>query len=273
VDLEIQIGMLGSMTAAIDGTSVLPTAAKPRQILAVLALNAGQAVQTSALVEELWSSRPPRSAPTTLQTYVLQLRRRLAEATPASGPAAKDVLVTSSGGYLLAISPAQTDVGRFEAALPRGQQALAADDDHLASEVLGQALKLWRGPLAADLPHGRRLELEAMRLEENRLGALELRIAADMRLGRHAALLGELTALAGEYPMHEHLHGQLMLALCRAGRTGESLEVYRRLRCTLVNELGLEPTEHVRLLHQQILRCEPPMCAPGGIPQRIAMAS
>lgn len=270
--MEFEIRLLGSMTGTIDGVSVLPSAAKPRQILALLALSPGEAVQTAALIEELWGVRPPRSVVTTLQTYVLQLRRKMAEALPPGGPSAKEVLVTTSGGYLLAVTPGHTDVGRFQSLLPLGQQQLEAGDDAAASALLGQALALWRGPLMADAPHGRRLDIEAMRLEENRLGALELRIAADMRRGGHLGLLGELTALAEQYPMHEHLHGQLMLALYRSGRTSESLEVYWRLRGTLIDELGLEPAVHIQQLYQAILRCDPPLSAPGGIQERTLLA-
>ncbi|MFJ2865832.1 BTAD domain-containing putative transcriptional regulator [Kitasatospora sp. NPDC087314] len=245
------------MSARVDGASVLPTAAKPRQVLALLALHPQEIVQIPALIEELWGGTPPVSALTTLQTYILQLRRRLTAALPPGGPGAKEVLVTVPGAYLLAVPVEQTDVGGFERLLPAGRRALGSGDAATASRLLHQALDLWRGPVTADVPHGRRLEIEAMRLEESRLGALELRISADMRLGAHARLLGELTALTARYPLHENLHAQLMLALYRSGRTSEALDVYRALRATLVEELGLEPAAKLQRLHQAMLSADP----------------
>nr|WP_280701157.1 AfsR/SARP family transcriptional regulator [Kitasatospora sp. GP82] len=246
------------MRARISDVGVLPAAAKPRQVMALLAVRAGQIVTVDALTEELWGESPPRSAVTTLQTYVLQLRRRIAAALgDETGAAAKDLLATVYGGYRLALPADAVDVHRARALIDRGQQALAAGEDRTGCRLLHEALGLWGGPMLVDVPKGRQLGIECLSLEEERLGALELRIEADLRLGRHTELLGELTALTAEHPTHENLHAQHMIALYRAGRSGKALEVFRRLRSTLIDEIGLEPSPRVQRLHQAILAGNP----------------
>jgi DNA-binding SARP family transcriptional activator len=256
--VDIQIGLLGPMTARIGDVSILPTAGKPRQALALLALQANQVVSVPALMEEIWGADLPRSAPTTLQTYILQLRRKLNEAAQCrpSG-AAKSILATVHGGYRLALPSGCVDAHCFIELLGRGQEALRGADDPEASRLLGAALALWRGPMLVDVNHGRMLEIETLRLEETRLGALELRISAELRLGRHMDVLGELTALTAKHTMHENLHAQLMIALYRAGRPGGALEVFRQLRATLIDELGLEPCPSLQRLHQAVLNSDP----------------
>ncbi|GAA0668371.1 hypothetical protein GCM10010193_20220 [Kitasatospora atroaurantiaca] len=254
----MEIGLLGSLSAHEQETSVVPSAAKPRQVLALLALQAGRVVTVPTLIEELWGDHPPRSATTTLQTYVLQLRRRIAEALgDRPGCSAKDILTTHHGGYLLEVQPGNIDVHEFERQAGLGRAALHAGDDRTASLLLGQALALWRGPALVDVQIGRVLEIEALRLQEARLGALEGRIGADLRLGRHTDLLSELTVLSARHPMHEGLHAQFMIAQYRAGRAWQALETYRRLRGTLDAELGLEPSPRIQQLHQSILVADP----------------
>lgn len=262
--MDMEIGLLGPMSATVDGRSMLPSASKPRQVLALLSLRPRYVVQTEVLIEELWGAAPPRSVLTTLQTYVLQLRRGLSQVLPPDGPRAKDVITTSRGGYFLTVGQGSTDVGRFDDLFVRGQRAFRAGDCADASRLLGEALGLWRGPVVADARHGRTLEIESARLEADRLSARELRISAELRLGGHLALLGELTALAGTYPLHERVHGQLMLALHRAGRTAEAVGAFHRLRRTLIEELGLEPTRHIRQLHQALLFPDTVALAHGG---------
>ncbi|WAX82219.1 AfsR/SARP family transcriptional regulator [Streptomyces sp. KMM 9044] len=263
----MQIDVLGTLDVRENGASVTPTAPKPRQVLALLALHADQVVPVSALIDELWAGRPPRSARTTLQTYVLQLRdliaRALEKETPAAGPAAllrrrvKDVLVTLPGGYMLASGGGSSDVREFERLAGMGYRALDAGDFQGASRLLREALALWTGPAFADVQTGAQLEMEARRLEESRLCALDQRIEADLRLGRHRELLAELTVLTSRYRTHENLHAQFMLALHRSGRRGEALDIYHRLRSTLVRDLGLEPSARLRRLQQSILKAAP----------------
>lgn len=262
----MQIDILGVLDVRENGVSVAPTAPKPRQVLALLALHADQVVPVSALIEELWAGQPPRSARTTLQTYVLQLRdlitlalERDAAADPAAAPrrSAKDVLVTSPGGYMLVSGDGTSDVREFERLAGMGYRAMDAGDFQGAARLLRDALGLWSGAAFADVHTGAQLEMEAQRLEESRLCALDQRIEADLRLGRHRELLAELTVLTRRYRTHENLHAQFMLALHRSGRRGEALDAYHRLRGTLVRDLGLEPSARLRRLQQSILMAAP----------------
>ncbi|MFJ5643278.1 BTAD domain-containing putative transcriptional regulator [Streptomyces sp. NPDC093223] len=256
----MDIGLLGALDVRENGVSIAPTAPKPRQVLALLALRADRMVPVPALVEELWAGAPPRSARTTLQTYVLQLREHIAAALrtgsgpgDAAAPSAKDVLTTLPGGYLLASGGGGSDIREFERLRELGCRAMDDEDFAGASRTLRQALDLWTGPPFADVHTGAHLAMEARRLEESRLCALDQRIEADLRLGRHRELLAELTVLTSRYRSHENLHAQFMLALYRSGRRGEALHVYQRLRTLLVRELGLEPSARLRRLQQSIL--------------------
>ncbi|MER6778631.1 MULTISPECIES: AfsR/SARP family transcriptional regulator [unclassified Streptomyces] len=265
----MDIEVLGTLAVRERGISVTPTAPKPRQVLALLALHADQVVPVSALIEELWQGAPPRSARTTLQTYVLQLRALIAtaleqgeaagggESAPAGRRTAKDVLVTLPGGYLLNSGGGTSDVREFDRLAGMGYRAMDAGDFPGAARLLREALSLWSGPAFADVHGGIQLDMETRRLEETRLCALDQRIEADLRIGRHRELLAELTVLASRYRTHENLHGQFMLALHRSGRRGEALDVYQRLRATLVRELGLEPSAALRRLQRSILMASP----------------
>ncbi|MFH9354190.1 BTAD domain-containing putative transcriptional regulator [Kitasatospora sp. NPDC017646] len=272
------------MAVREQGRSITPTAPKPRQVLALLALHADQVVPISALIEELWAGTPPRSARTTLQTYVLQLRALIATALEqgdgegAGGGAgrrtAKDVLVTVPGGYLLDTGNGTSDVREFDRLAGRGYRAMDAGDFPGAARLLREALSLWSGPAFADVNGGIQLDTETRRLEETRLCALDQRIEADLRIGRHRELLAELTVLVSRYRTHENLHGQFMLALHRSGRRGEALDVYQRLHQTLVRELGLEPSAALRRLQRSILMAGPdcPVGAAGTNGERLLRA-
>ncbi|MGW0792274.1 AfsR/SARP family transcriptional regulator [Streptomyces sp. NPDC002911] len=254
--MEIQV--LGSLSAEVNGGVIVPNAAKPRQILSLLALHPGRVVPVHTLMEELWGHEPPPSARTTLQTYILQLRRRLGTAMGPDVPgAAKDVLVTRHGGYLLQISPESVDAYQYERLVTEGRCAFEDGDDESSSHHFRRALDLWRGPALVDVRVGPVLEIEVLRLEESRLGTVERRIDADLRIGRHSELIAELTQLTAQHPQHEGLHSQAMVALYRSGRQAAALDVYRRLRTRLINELGVEPSPQVQRLHQAILAVDP----------------
>lgn len=273
----MDIAVLGALDVRENGISLTPTAPKPRQVLAMLALDADQVVPVTTLMGELWGERPPRSARTTLQTYVLQLRELIStaiERDPEGAPArtAKDVLVTSPGGYMLSTSGGASDVRDFERLAGRGYRAMDAGDFAGAARQLRDALALWTGSALADVQTGAQLEMETRRLEEIRLCALDQRIEADLRLGRHRELLGELTVLVSRYRTHENLHGQFMLALHRSGRRSEALGVYQRLRTALVREMGLEPSPGLRRMQRSILMAgpEPTSVAPAGGGERLS---
>ncbi|MFJ8996395.1 BTAD domain-containing putative transcriptional regulator [Streptomyces sp. NPDC102279] len=254
----MEIDVLGPLGVRVNGVAVMPTAPKPRKVLALLALHVDRVLPVGLLIEELWGQRPPRSARTTLQTYILQLRELIGAALqPAAQDgvpvSAKDVLVTAPGGYLLRGGGGTSDVQKFERLAGMGYRAMDAEDFAGAARLLREALALWSGSALADVQTGAQLEMEVRRLEETRLCALYQRIEADLRLGRHRELLGELTVLVSRYRTHENLHGQFMLALHRSGRRGEALSVYQRLRQALVRDLGLEPSGGLRRLQRAIL--------------------
>ncbi|MEU6895068.1 AfsR/SARP family transcriptional regulator [Streptomyces sp. NPDC046557] len=254
----MKIQVLGPLNAEVNGGSIVPTAGKPRQILALLALHPGKVAPIPTLMEEIWGTEPPRSALTTLQTYILQLRQRLGTAMGPGAPgSAKDVLTTRHGGYLLQIPPESVDVHAYETLVAGGQSAFEAGDDERAADLLRKALALWEGPALVDVRVGPVLEIEVLRLAESRLVTTERRIDVDLRLGRHTELLAELAELMARHPQHEGLHSQAMVALYRSGRQATALDVYRRLRTRLIDDLGMEPSHQLQRLHQAMLRVDP----------------
>lgn len=251
--MQVEIGVLGPLEVSIGGVSIVPTASKPSQLLAMLALNAGHVVTVQAMAEEVWGTEPPRSGVPTLQTYILKLRRMLNHALADGDVNSKDILSTRRSGYVLAVEPCDVDATRYDQLSALGRQAVNEGDHVSAAHHLAEALRLWRGPALADVPTGPLLEIEAMRLEENRLGDHYLRIEADLKLGRHHQVLGELATLCARHPLLENFCTQHMVALYRCGRQSQALEVYRRLRTEMVDQLGVEPAPRVRSLHQAIL--------------------
>ncbi|MFJ2865830.1 BTAD domain-containing putative transcriptional regulator [Kitasatospora sp. NPDC087314] len=252
----MDIGILGPLTVTHAGRSLVPTAAKPRQVLALLALHQDQAVSVAALTEELWEHRPPRSVHTTLQTYVFQLRNLIEEALAASGRAdtsPKELLATWGGGYLLATEGGESDLRDFEQIAAAGHRLMTAGDLAAASGCYRDALTFWRGDPLADVQTGPLLEAEARRLEQTRLEVLGRRIEADLRLGRHHDVLAELAGLCVQYPLHEGFQGQHMLALCRTGRRAEALGAFQRVRARIRTELGLEPSPSLWRVQRSIL--------------------
>jgi predicted ATPase/DNA-binding SARP family transcriptional activator len=246
--LVLRFGALGPLEVTdSDGRELGLGGHRQRSVLAILLLHAGAVLSNERLVDELWGERPPASARKTVQTYVLRLRKALGD----------NVLITRPGGYTLRLQGAEFDVDRFESLLAGGRDAIAADHPGRAAELLGEALGLWRGAPYADLAYEAFAEGEIARLTESRMAALEDRIDADLALGRHAALIGELDALVREHPLRERMCAQLMLALYRGGRQAEALDAYQRAREHLTGQLGLEPGAELRSLQEAILRQDP----------------
>jgi predicted ATPase/DNA-binding SARP family transcriptional activator len=238
----IEYRVLGPLEVVGDDGPLPLGGAKQRALLALLLLGANRVVSRERLIDELRGDEPPATAVTSLQVYVSRLRKLL-----PSG-----ALVTRPPGYLLEIEPDDLDLRRFERLLAQGHEVLAEDDAERAAIVLHQALELWRGPALAEFAHEPFAQAEIARLEDLRLGAVEERIEANLALGRHAHVIGELEALIAEHPHRERLRGQLMLAFYRSGRQAEALEAYRDARAAL-DELGIEPSEELRRLEKQIL--------------------
>jgi YVTN family beta-propeller protein len=239
----MQYRVLGPLEVR-NGEESLPLAgAKQRALLALLLLHANRVLSRDRLIDELWGDTPPATAVTSLQVYVSRLRKLL----PA------ETLLTRPPGYLLEVEPEDLDLRCFERLLAEGHAALADGNAEHAARVLHEALALWRGPALAEFAFEPFAQAEIGRLEDLRLAAVEERIEADLALGRHADLIGELEALIAENPHRERLRGQLMLALYRSGRQAEALEAYQQARRALVDELGIEPREELQRLEKQIL--------------------
>jgi YVTN family beta-propeller protein len=247
--------ILGPLEVSADGRVVEIGGAKPRALLVILLLRANESVPRDVLVHELWGERPPASAQHSLEVYVSRLRKSL------NGAANGSVLVTRPGAYSLRVEEGQLDAHRFERLVEQGRAALAGNEADQAAASLRAALQLWRGQALADLAHGLGPRVEAVQLEELRLSAIEDRIEADLALGRHAEVVGELEALVAVHPLRERLHGQLMIGLYQGGRQAEALEAYQAARRTLIEELGLEPGPELRELEGRILRHDPTLTA------------
>jgi DNA-binding SARP family transcriptional activator len=239
----MQFRVLGPLEAT-EGDEQIPLGgAKQRALLAVLVLNANRVVSTDRLVDDLWGERPPATAAHSIQVYVSQLRKALG----------RERLATQKPGYVLRVGQAELDLHRFELLLAQGRQELNDGDAEAAARSLTAALDLWRGPALAEFEYESFAQPAISRLEDLRLAAVEERIEADLALGRHAELVGELESLVEKHPLRERVRGQLMLALYRSGRQAEALESFQQARTKLVDELGIDPSPGLQALHRQIL--------------------
>jgi DNA-binding SARP family transcriptional activator/tetratricopeptide (TPR) repeat protein len=249
----VDFALLGSMQVRRDGVSLELGGLRQRSLLALLVLHANELVATDRLVDELWGDHPPDAAVKTVQVYVARLRKLLGSGS----------IVTRPPGYELGVAPDAIDVSRFEALAEEGRRALAAGDPETASRRLGDGLALWRGPPLSDLAYERFAQPYVARLDELRLTALEDRCEAELRCGHATEVIAELRALTARHPLRERLRSQLMLALYRAGRQADALEVYRDTRATLVEELGIEPSAELQRLERAILQQDPSLQHPG----------
>jgi DNA-binding SARP family transcriptional activator len=238
VTLEFRI--LGPLEVSDETGHVALGGPKQRALLAILVLEAGRVVPIDRLVDLLWGAEAPKTATASLQNSVARLRRALGA----------DVLETRVPGYVLEASPEQIDARRFERAIGDARRMPAGERrEHLAA-----ALALWRGPALAEFAFDDFAQAEIRRLDELRLVAVEERIEAELELGEQAAVSSELEGLVREHPLRETFRRQLMLALYRAGRQAEALEVYQDARARFIDELGIEPGPELRQLQAEILR-------------------
>ena len=248
----MEFGILGPLAVWDEGSELSLGGAKQRALLAVLVLRANEVVPTARLVDDLWGEEPPATAVKAVQVYVSQLRRLL------GGSA----IETQHTGYRLRVDPDSLDLERFERLVEQGRAFLDAEAAAEAADVLREALALWRGPPLADLQYEAFTQNEIGRLDALRLAAVELRLQADLALGRHAEAVAELEGLVRDHPLRESLRGLLMLALYRSHRQADALEAYQAARAVLVDELGLDPSEELQLLERQILRHDPSLDLP-----------
>lgn len=254
--------VLGPFEVTSDDGGCTPSAPKVRQVLALLVLRAHQVVSIETLINELWDDDPPRSAVTTAQTYIYQLRRIFSQLRTAEGT--RDSIVTRPPGYLLDVADSQIDASRFTTLVETGRVLLSTDVEY-AAQTLREALSLWRGPMLTNVTCGPLLCSYVAYFQERYTSALELRITADMKLGRHHDLIAELKSLVTEYPLNEWLHAQLIIALAKAGRRADALQAYQKVRRLLDVELGLEPCTDLQRLQIDLLR------SPDGLPAQFEL--
>jgi DNA-binding SARP family transcriptional activator/DNA-binding CsgD family transcriptional regulator len=255
--------LLGALEVRAEDRPIPLGGAKQRALLGLLLVNANQVVSRDRLIDELWGEEPPPSVVQSVQVYVSRLRKLLPP----------DTLLTRPTGYLLEVDPEDVDLSCFERQLAEGRKALAAHDPERATEVLHDALNLWRGPPLAEFAFEPFAQAVVGRLEELRVAALEDRIEADLELGRHADVITELETLVAENPHRERLRGQLMLALYRSERQAEALEVYRQGRRAL-DELGIAPSAVLQQLEKAILNHDPALQLPSRAarsPERVVL--
>jgi DNA-binding SARP family transcriptional activator len=246
--VRLEFRILGPLEVLVDDRPLSLGGKRQRAVLTALLLEARRVVPSDRLVQNLWGEEPPKTAATSLHNLVSQLRKEL-------GP---EVLVTQSPGYVLKAAADDVDAYRFERTLSEARRL----PPEARREQLERGLALWRGPPLAEFAFEDFAQAEIRRLEELRLVALGERIDADLELGHHGDVVGELEALVREHPLRETFRRQLMLALYRAGRQAEALEAYQEARARFVEELGIEPGPELRQLQAEILRHDVVLAAP-----------
>lgn len=247
---DVRFQALGSLQVLSGFRDCAPKTPKVLQVLALLLARANRIVPTGSLIKELWGDRGPRSAVTTIHTYICQLRKLIEKNLSVDS---SEMLVTQSPGYLLRVEPGQLDLHDFWNLRREGREHLAQGRFTEASLSLRSALSLWVESPLMNVKQGPQLSAFVVKLEEERRNTLQSAIEAEMELGLHRELVPELRSLTTLYPSDEWLHRKLMVALDRSGRRSDALQVYWVLRGTLAAELGLDPAPETQLTHQQLL--------------------
>ena len=243
---DLKVRVLGPLEVLSDGVDVRLGGPKQRTVLALLAAEVGKSVSVDALIDGVWGDEPTAGARSTLQTYVSNLRAAIG-----------DVIVRDDGGYRLAADPEDVDAVEFEQTVERDGRARGDRSPPRRRNGSAQRSRSGAATRTPTCPAAFALELEARRLEELRLRAVETRIEAELALGRHAELVAELEVLCEEFPIYERFRAQHMLALYRSGRQAEALRAYQKTRAYLAEELGLEPSAQLQELERRILNQDP----------------
>jgi SARP family transcriptional regulator, regulator of embCAB operon len=250
---KLNFGALGPLQLTINGTSVPLGTPKQRAVLAVLVINRNRTVSVDSLIDAAWDERPPPEARTSLQAYVSNLRKLLTR----EGVEGRAVIVSAPPGYQLNVDEMSCDISRFIIEKTAGVQAAAAAEFERASSHLSAALAEWRGTALEDLRDFQFARSFAAAMIDDKLLVHTARAEAEMACGRAYAVIGELEALTAEHPYREPLWAQLINAYYVSDRQSDALRAYQRLKRTLADDLGIDPTPALRDLHERILRQEP----------------
>lgn len=254
----MEFRFLGPIDIDEGGRNITPSAPKQRQVLALLLARANRRVSVPTLLAEVWDHEPPRTATTALQTYVASIRKTLGAATGRSARSvAGDRLLTDGNGYLLRVADGESDRARFDQLASQGRALMNDHHWEQATELLGEALAVWRGTPFCNVQHGSHLAAHARVLNEAHLASCEVRIEALLRCRRIGEAVSETAALVEEHLYHENLHAQLMRALYASGRRATALEVYQSLRRRMADDLGIGPSPAIRSLHHEMLQDQP----------------
>jgi DNA-binding SARP family transcriptional activator len=246
---KIGFGVLGPLEMTVDGASVPLGTPKQRAVLAVLVMNRSRPVSIDSLITAAWEQWPPPEARASLHSYISNLRKLLGDS--------RSMLVNAPPGYRLAVGDTDCDIGRFILEKTAGVQAAAAGHFEEASRHLTTALSEWRGAVLEDLRDFEFVEGFATALTEDKVVAHTALAEVEIACGRGYAVIGELESLTVEHPYREPLWAQLIIAYYLSDRQSEALDAYQRLKTTLADDLGIDPGQTLRALHERILRQEP----------------
>lgn len=220
-------------------------------MLSLLLARNNEIVSVDTLIAELWGERVPRSAVTTLQTYIYHARKLFESNLRVARP--EQLLVTHSSGYLIAVADSALDAALFENLVKEGTSRFNDGDVESASVRISEALRISRGPAFSGVPLGKVLEAHATYLQEVRFSAIGVRIEANQRMGRHRELIPELRSLVSEYPLNESFHAQLIGSLHQCGRRAEALQAYQQLWRILDKELGVRPSPQLQDMYRKLV--------------------
>jgi DNA-binding SARP family transcriptional activator len=252
----IAVNVLGPLQVTHAGKKVNVGGLQQRAVFVQLLIAGADAATVDQLADSIWDGRPPAGYATTIQTYVFHLRKVLEPDRGRGEPA--QILVSENGRYRLYLPDKDVlDADVFERRVAEGLQLLSAEQPADAAATLAEALSLWSGEPVSDLANYAFVAPYAAHLNERRLAAALAKVEAEMALGRHLAVRGELDPLARAHPLDEQIQAKRMLALYRCGRQSEALAGYDSLRRALADELGVDPSPPVQQLHQRILRQDP----------------
>jgi len=260
----MQFRVLGPVRVVAEDSSAAEANLTPRlrTVLAVLLWQANRAVPVDELADLVWDGAPPAGVTEALRALVMRLRRRLEEQAAAR-------VITRAPGYAIEVASDELDASRLQTLTQRADAAIRAGQWAEASRTAAEALGLWRGTPLADVPSQLLRDQWVPHLEQLHVQALACRIEADLHQGRHELLVSELQELTARYPLREHFHAQLLLALAGTGRRAEALAAYQEARRVLTTELGIDPGPELRRLHERVLTGDTSLIVPpaaGGAP-------